>query len=101
MKDSEKYEKGDNLSNYEGTFDLGEGTITFINVEEVDGQARFGWSVSEGLLVHKIAVKAGPGYFVYVYPNGETSDGHLYSPKGSISHITVCYSEEEVEDPKI
>ena len=55
------------------------------------------FSFQSNIAVSAVFVKAGPGGILYTYDPPVTEASGLESPKGSISHISFCWNEEDKE----
>lgn len=93
---------GDDYSNLDGTYDLGEGIEIQISTSLLDKNVIVNWEITKGdYVVNKFSIKAANGFNLYDYgEEGATSDTGLYSPKPSISHVVICLSIPEPEEPE-
>jgi hypothetical protein len=74
----------------EGTFDVGDGTVTISDIDTSVNPATFTWT-SEGVVVLAVIVKGGSNANVYFYnPPPTTTDDGLHAPNG-FSHIEICW----------
>jgi hypothetical protein len=78
----------------EGTFDVGDGTVTISDIDTSVNPATFTWT-SEDVVVLAVIVKGGSNANVYFYnPPATTTDDGLHAPNG-FSHIEICWENPE------
>lgn len=76
----------------EGTFDVGDGTVTISDIDNSVNPATFTWT-SHDVVVLAVIVKGGPNANVYRYnPPPTTADDGLHAPNG-FSHIEICWQD--------